>query len=335
MNTETNNFLEHLRKHIRDGAISYKEYIGLCLYHPQFGYYSKNKTRVGRSKDSDFYTAESLGSVFSKLVVESIQSLIKKSELSADLSDYTFIEIGTEPEYALTQFLEKNPFKRTHVLRLGEALKIEESLTILFANEWLDALPFHRIIFKDEKWRERGVQFNAQGTLEETLLNQLSSEIKPLETQLSQNTTEGYQIDLSLEAANQVSQLISHPWKGIGLFFDYGKMWKELLFERPGGSARTYHQHTQDSDLLKNPSESDITCDICWDFILERLDQDPNVQSKIDSQESFFVQNAGNAIETIITESAFTFSKEKQTVMELIHPSHMGKKFQVLHFIRN
>ena len=33
---ETNNFLDYLRKHIRDGAISYKDYIQLCLYHPRF-----------------------------------------------------------------------------------------------------------------------------------------------------------------------------------------------------------------------------------------------------------------------------------------------------------
>ena len=103
-------------------------------------------------------------------------------------------------------------------------------------------------------------------------------------------------------------------------------MWDDLAYQRPNGTARTYWKHKQDTDLLKNPSEADITCDVCWDLLIESIDQ-PQTTIKLQTQESFFfVQNAGNAIEPIISESAFTFSKEKQTVMELVHPSHMGKK---------
>lgn len=335
MKTETDTFLAHLKKSIGQDIITYKKYIQLCLYHPEHGYYSKSKKRVGRSKDSDFYTAESLGAVFSDCVLASINNLFNTSDLSGDLSDYTFIEIGTEPEYSLLHSLKEHPFKKTEVLRLGNDLTIEDPHTILFANEWMDALAFHRIIFKQGQWRERGVQFNASGILEEILLDTFSEELEPTSHKLPKIAPENYEMDLCLEAANQVTELLKSPWKGIGLFFDYGRTWDELLYQRPKGTARTYSQHKQGTDLLENPSTSDITCDVCWDFVLEALGNDPNSTAQLHSQESFFIHKAGTVIEKIIAESAFAFSEEKQTLMELIHPSHMGKKFQVLHFIRN
>ncbi|NCG08623.1 MAG: hypothetical protein GWO81_03495 [Verrucomicrobia bacterium] len=42
------------------------------------------------------------------------------------------------------------------------------------------------------------------------------------------------------------------------------------------------------------------------------------------------MQRAQTAAEAIVMESAGQFSPRRQTLMELIHPAHMGRKFQVL-----
>ena len=332
---ETNTFLDYLKKRIGDQSISYKDYIQLCLYHPTHGYYSKQKKRVGRTSDSDFYTAESLGPLFTNLIIASVRNLLKSSKLNDDLSQYTFIEIGTEPEYALLSSIEVNPFGDHKILRLGDDLNFEDSNVILFANEWLDALPFHRLIYKDSNWHERGVGFNNAGQLEERLLNSLDLALNPIIDKLPKKSTENYQIDLSTEAPKLLTSLLNGQWKGIALFLDYGKMWDDLAYQRPNGTARTYWKHKQDTDLLKNPSEADITYDVCWDLLIESIESNPQTQTKLQTQEAFFIQRAGSVIEPIISQSAFTFSKEKQTLMELVHPSHMGRRFQVLEIIRN
>lgn len=332
---ETNTFLDYLKKSIGDQSISYKDYIQLCLYHPTHGYYTKQKKRVGRTSDSDFYTAESLGPLFAKLIIAAVRNLLQSSKLSDDLSEYTFIEIGTEPEYALLSSIEVNPFRDHKILRLGDDLNFEDPKVILFANEWLDAFPFHRLIYKDSKWHERGVGFNNTGQLEERLMNSVDLPLNPIINKLPKKPTENYQIDLSIEAPNVLASLLKNQWKGIALFLDYGKMWDDLAYQRPNGTARTYWKHKQGTNLLKHPSEADITCDVCWDLMIEAIDSNPKTQCTLQSQEAFFIQRAGSVIEPIISESAFTFSKNKQTLMELVHPSHMGRRFQVLEIIRN
>ena len=50
------------------------------------------KTRVDRSPEADFYTAQSLGPTFGKLVVAACESLLG----DADPNSYTFVEIAAE-----------------------------------------------------------------------------------------------------------------------------------------------------------------------------------------------------------------------------------------------
>ena len=52
------------------------------------------------------------------------------------------------------------------------------------------------------------------------------------------------------------------------------------------------------------------------------------------TQESFFVQRARRMAELIISGTAASFSPDRQTLMELIHPAHMGRRFQVLWGVR-
>ena len=66
--------LNILRERCSTVPISYRDFIELALYHPQVGYYSTNRSRVGPSRNNDFYTAESLGTVFSQLVIDSARS---------------------------------------------------------------------------------------------------------------------------------------------------------------------------------------------------------------------------------------------------------------------
>lgn len=54
----------------------------------------------------------------------------------------------------------------------------------------------------------------------------------------------------------------------------------------------------------------------------------------LESQESFLVQRAHRTAQAIVSDSAGTFSPERQTLMELIHPANMGQRFQVLWALR-
>ena len=327
MKEESQNINAILEDACKEGPINYCDFIDIVLYHPEYGYYQTEGNRVGRSAGSDFYTAESLGSVFSELVVAAAKEL-----LDTDPKAVRFVEIAAEPGSSLITPLKDNPFKDAHTIRLGDAVEIEGPV-VIFANEWLDALPFHRLCFTKDRWRERGVEMH-QGNLRETLLPGLSKPLIKESHRLPKVAPEGYQLDWPLAAEKALNKLLKQNWHGLLLLFDYGKPWEELLQNCPEGTARTYYKHKAGIDLLQKPGHSDITCDLCWTALQVACEAAGLKDIRLESQEAFFVQRAAKAAEAIVNEHAGEFSMRRQTLMQLIHPAHMGRKFQVLSALR-
>ncbi len=322
------NIHDLLRERCADGPISYRDYIDLVLYSEGCGYYKQDRARVGRTPERDFYTAESLGKVFAQLVFAAAEEILGSDAVRQS----TFVEIAAEPGAHLLSHVDTHPFAGSRVIRQGQAIAAEGPV-VIFANEWLDALPFHRLIFKDGGWRERGVDYR-DGHPTEVLLDELTPEVAATTGRLPAEAPDGYELDLPLETESALDALLAQDWNGLILLFDYGKTWQALIEECPGGSARTYYKHRQGNDLLDKPGEKDITCDVNWSPLEARLQGAGLAPVTLESQEAFFVQRAHQAAEAIVRASAWSLSQERQTLMELIHPAHMGRRFQVLWAVR-
>ncbi|TVP76188.1 MAG: hypothetical protein EA353_12540 [Puniceicoccaceae bacterium] len=314
-----------LRERTAKGPISYRDYIELVLYAEGLGYYTQPRDRVGRSAGHDFYTAESLGRVFAQLVCTAAVDLLPAGHAAA----HTFVEIAAEPDTSLLRALPEHPFAAQRVIRQGEAID-PAGPVVIFANEWLDALPFHRLIFRDGTWRERGVRVGPDGVLAEVLLDEFTPPVVAAAARLPEIIEDGYQLDWPLEAESALAALLEQDWTGLILLFDYGRTWTSLLQDHPSGTARTYQNHQQGNDLLKSPGTCDITCDVNWTPLLAQMEAADLNQVTLESQESFLVQRAQRAAEAIVRDSAGQFSPDRQTLMELIHPANMGQRFQVL-----
>lgn len=328
MQTPESKLLDRIRTRCGAKPISYRDYIEMALYTEGLGYYTQPTERVGRSARHDFYTAESLGPVFARLVTTAAEDL-----LSGEAASHSFVEIAAEPESSLLTHLNRQPFADERVIRLGEAIRIVGA-TVVFANEWLDALPFHRLIFRQGAWRERGVALDHDGQLREVLLDALTPEVAAVAGRLPAQIEEGYELDLPLEAETALAKLLAQDWTGLILLFDYGRTWTSLLQDHPSGTARTYKEHVQGCDLLESPGARDITCDICWTPLMAQMEAAGLHSVTLESQESFLVQRAHRTAQAIVSDSAGTFSPERQTLMELIHPANMGQRFQVLWALR-
>ena len=312
-----------------DGPISYRSYIGHVLYADGIGYYRRERPRVGRAEDRDFYTAESLGPVFARLVGAAAVELLGAERATAS----TFVEIGPEPHAGLLGQMPDPPFAGERRIRPGDP-PTPEGPCVVFANEWLDALPFHRLVFHDGAWHERGVDSDADGNLTEVLLPEPTPEVAAVANRLPAEAAEGYQLDLPLAAEAALAELAAAPWSGLLFILDYGRTWRRLVCDCPAGTARCYRRHTMDADLLDRPGEKDITCDICWDP-LERILRDARFHPvTLESQEAFLVKRAHRAAAAIVEAPGGAFSRERQTLKELTHPAHMGRRFQALWALR-
>ncbi len=289
--------------------ISFAEFTREALYGPN-GYYRQDKKRVGKAPGTDFYTAYSLGPLFGALVAASLESLLGPR----CFADYVFVEIGAEPGQGL--FAKSSPFDQSLTLKLGQPLIIPPK-AIVFSNELLDAQPFHRFRYTNGQWRELGVHDN-----QEVLLEHISSPAQAFVQKLPSRHIEGYCLDISLEAEQLLEGLLAQPWQGFFLTFDYGKTWESLLYDTPQGSARAYHGHKQQANLLENPGSCDLTCHVCWDR-LEALMHHPTRQR----QESFFMHHANQKIQNLITKAP-PFDPTLQALKGLL--LQMGSAFEAL-----
>jgi SAM-dependent MidA family methyltransferase len=312
--------------------LNFAEFMGLALYHPTLGYYRRARNRVGYGPNTDFYTASTSGAVFGELVVAAcVQLLGNRSP-----SEFTLVEIGAEPSSqesseasgVLTDV--KHPFAQSLTLRVGERLDLS-GRCIVFSNELFDAQPFRRFQFRDGAWRELGVALAGDH------LTEVELPIPVDETALAHlppSPDPGYVFDAPFAAATLIAEIARQPWSGLFVACDYGKSWAELSEACPAGTARAYHRHVQSNDLLARPGEQDLTCHICWDWLNRALIDGGFPSPELETQESFFIRRSTAAIEAMSTRDAAHFSPRKLSLLQLLHPSHLGQKFQVLHASR-
>ncbi|MEM8550106.1 MAG: SAM-dependent methyltransferase [Verrucomicrobiota bacterium] len=304
-----------------EGRLSFRDFSEIALYNPEYGYYSRKGKRVGRTQEADFYTAASLGDVYMRLVQASIGNL-----LEGDSQDYALIELGAEPEGGALQGLA-GEFASYRAIGHRDQLEVPAK-AVLFANELLDALPFHRFRYTGGRWHELGVRIQAEG-LEEVVLDDVSDVAAALIDSLPA-ASEGYLLDLSLDAERLLEDILNKLDTGLLLFFDYGKSWTELTENTPTGTARAYYQHEANRNLLARPGEQDLTCHVCWDRLEAVLRKAGGREVQTRRQEAFFVAEATPEIERMISTPGQGFDTERQTLKELIYPGHMGQSFQVL-----
>lgn len=302
--------------------MDFARFMALALYGEGIGYYRKSARRVGYEAGTDFYTASTSGPVFGELVATACSRLLGPE----DAARATFVEIGHEHPGGVLAGVA-HPFAKVETIGLGAPLVIS-GLCIVFSNELFDAQPFRRFVFRGG-WRELGVRLHATGQLEEIEIGSTIPDFLP------RSAPEGYLIDAPLAATALAERIAQQPWTGLWVACDYGKSWREIVSACPAGTARAFRRHRQSNDLLARPTEQDLTCHVCWDWIAAALTAAGFTSARLESQEAFFIRHAADVIAAISTADAARYSQRKQSLQQLLHPAHLGQKFQVLHARRH
>jgi len=314
-------FLAVFRAHAdAQGAMPFDRFMELALYDLTVGYYRSGRTRIGYADGTDFLTASTSGPVFGELVAAASASLVRAR--GGAPGDFVFVEIGTEVAGGVLAGVS-HPFGAARTVRLGDVLELS-GRCVVFSNELFDAQPCRRFVRRAGAWRELGVA-EREGRLVEHELGAVT------ETWLPAQAPEGYQFDAPRGAADLAARIAAQPWQGLFLAFDYGKSWATLAEETSAGTARAYHRHTQSNDLLARPGEQDLTCHVCWDWLRDALTPGGFVAPQLESQEAFFVRHAAAYLAAATAAEGARFSPKKLSLLQLLHPAHLGQKFQALH----
>jgi SAM-dependent MidA family methyltransferase len=301
-------------------ALNFADFMEVVLYEPGIGYYRKSGPRVGRGAGTDFFTSTD-SPLFGRLIVAACGDLLG----NAPLSQYDFIEMGSEPGAGILSGI-KHPFRSHRQVRIGESLKLGGQ-SIVFSNELFDAQPFRRFRYAAGAWRELGVSLEGD-TLSET---EISGAVIP---QLPSPSTEGYVVDAPVASADLAAAIAGQPWEGLFLAFDYGKSWEEIAHATPQGTARSYRHHVQSNDLLAHAGDQDLTCHVCWDWLSDALARKGFTDPRVESQEAFFAHHCSPLLEGLSRDDAGRLSRDKLSILQLLHPVHMGQRFQAIWAVR-
>jgi SAM-dependent MidA family methyltransferase len=305
---------------LSEGAISFREFMSLALYHPSLGYYSSWRGKMGR--DGDYLTSPEVSPIFGLLVGRQLQEMWAEmgrppqfqvvevgagtGALCHDLLrwarraapdlfraiDYVIAEVSASLAERQRMSVEAEPEVAGRV-RWLEALPPGIEGCVL-SNELLDSMPVHRVSVQDGRLNELFVAWDGRRFVEE-MRPPSSAEIEAYFQRLNLLPGEGCLAEVNLEALTWVEKAARALNRGYLLTLDYGYEAPEMFAPwRRGGTLACFHRHTVNDDPYARLGRQDMTSHV--DFTsLRRVGEDAGLRTLGLVSQAEFLANLGIA----------------------------------------
>lgn len=297
---------EELKARIaRDGPLTFAAYMGLALYHPIYGYYTRGERSGWRG---DFITAPELDPAFGTLWARGFKELW---ELCGRPPNFDIVEIGPgeggfaaavlaalrrDDEFTpklVYHLIERIPLlQRRQQERLREWQEVQWSGSVgelpriaagcVFANEVLDNLPVHVLEKRNGELLEVCVTWE-DGRLRETLLPPLQADLASSFPVTTGDIVEGQRLEVAIAAIGLIERCAAAIDRGAIVLVDYGASAAELA-ARPNGSLMCYSGSGVDDRPLERPGAKDITAHVNWSLVAATLQRCTNEVTDVISQ---------------------------------------------------
>jgi SAM-dependent MidA family methyltransferase len=329
MQTGNSALTQLIRSEIENhGPQSFAWFMQQALYHPEHGYYSSGRCRIGRR--GDYFTNVSVGSFFGQLLAS---QFFEVWERLGRISDFLIVEQGAhDGQFArdvlgfaqteLPEFFDAlcyrivEPFRileeqqRRALELFGDKIEWRTSLEpftgIHFSNELLDAMPVRLITDETEKF---------VGLAGETFVFVERPADRTIPNQAALQVID--EIAVSLQ-------------RGYVIAIDYGRT--EADFQ-PNVQVRARHQHLDSA--FDSIGEADITMNVDWKSITERA-QANGLRVAGFTDQHHFMAGIISQFESGDRGPLFLAnSKGKRELQTLLHPEMLGRAFQVLALSRD
>lgn len=274
-------------------SISFQQFMAMCLYHSEVGYYANHRTKLG--KDGDFYTSASIGSIMGEMLARYFVDTIKDQSVHQEIVQIVewgggtgqlakhmldemrevFPEIYERIQYISVEEseyhveLQKNRlFEHDHCVQwmssedwFAQGNKVG---SIIYSNELLDAFPVHRILYKENRYYEIYVEWNEKNKQFEEKPIQITD--GPLLQYLNEEgitLVEGQKAEINLQAPKWIEQVGKWLEKGLLVTIDYGDQAEEIYAaHRLNGTLMCYRNHQAYDNPYIHVGEQDITAHV-------------------------------------------------------------------------
>lgn len=250
-----------LRNMLQYGDLSFRDFMEVALYHPEFGYYTRGPHPAG--KGGDFVTAPSLSPAFPFAIAGLVREFVSRTEAAV----CSFVDIGAG-EGRLVREVAAQVDKNVRFFAIDRATATSindvprDGIHLIFSNELYDAFPFARLVQRGEHLHELWVG-ERDGVLDWTEREAPA----PYEDYFAGHgirLAEGQFADVSLEWEAFHRELVERFERALFVTFDYGHPAEKLFSSRARrfGTAAAYRGHRVTRDLLADPGEQDLTAHI-------------------------------------------------------------------------
>ncbi|MBI2472514.1 MAG: SAM-dependent methyltransferase [Planctomycetes bacterium] len=340
----------------KKGKIPFAGFMQMALYHPKYGYYNSDKERVGRF--GDFYTSPAVHTIFGELIAKQLEEMWRimgkvsftvvemgagRGWLCCDIVQCVMQEYPEFYDHFHYIIVEANPYAKEKQRALLMSVGIPDDKVswhtytsggfsfgniqgCFLSNEFVDALPVHRLKVKKGILKEVYVSYNGDDFYE--IEDEVSSELlKRYHENCQIYLKEGQEYEVNLDVAEWLRHVSGKLQKGFLITIDYGDTVNGIHRSADGdGTLRCFYKHTVNKDYYKRLGEQDITADVEFTHLMTMGTLAGLEVTGFAKQSHFLIalgvldklNNMNNDVETILK------------VKNLFHPEGMGDIFKVL-----
>ncbi len=259
------------------GPIPFHDFMEMCLYYPDLGYYTSANDKIGAG--GDFYTSTSLGNVFAAILAEQLTEMWQLT----GRGNFTIVEYGAgtgalchdilhylegnEEFYDKLQYciIEKSPAMRSReqailhqkVRWIDSIDAVQGTTGCVLSNELLDNMAVHRVVMQ-EKLMEIYVAYDGNRFSE--MLLPARRAVQDYLEELNVRLSPGFRTEVNLEALQWIREVAECLGRGYVMTIDYGYPSAELYRDhRRDGTLLCYKQHQINDNPYDDVGQQDIT----------------------------------------------------------------------------
>jgi SAM-dependent MidA family methyltransferase len=339
------------------GPIPFSEYMEVCLYDAEHGYYSHPE----RTGFADYYTSVDVHPIFGRLIARQLVEMWRLMErpasfwvvesgagvgrLAAHILDFVAARL---PEFY--DALRYAAVERSAARRAAHARMLAPHVTVgrvdsraglpatipagcLLSNEMFDALPLHRVVCQRGNLRE--IYAGLRGDKFADVTGELSDpRIAEYFDRQCIALREGQQAEAGIAACDWIADAGRRLEKGFVLAVDYGYEAGELYSERRmRGTLLAYRNHRVSEDFYAEPGEQDLTAHANFTAITRWGGDASLIRVGLVPQSRFLLAlGRENQFADLYDDgqSETERIRAQMQLSSLIHPEGMGETFQVL-----
>jgi SAM-dependent MidA family methyltransferase len=336
------------------GDVSFARFMELALYDPEGGYYAAGGARIGT--EGDFFTASDAGREFGRALARQLAEI---DRVVGPFDPFRVLEYGAgrgllaqdvtealaEREPALARRLRYTMIDRSERMRreaVRRAVRAGASAAppaepvegCVLAVELFDALPCHRVRRRGGELVEVRVGLDERsGELAEREVPARGA-VRELAERYGAAATDGSEAEVAPAALEQLDTMIDSLRRGVIAIVDYGDDAAGLAApHRARGTLLAYHGHATNEDWFERIGEQDLTAHVNFTALEDRARERGLAVLGRTTQDRFLIANGIlEAFESSAGRArpGAAEVKRRMQAMQLIHPSGMGRAFQVL-----